>query len=803
MKNLFSPRSFPGAKEVASLSILISIALIPYDGFGQLEVSFETTENTNCNGSECDYDGPGILINEIMMSPLSNDGSLWGGLATQSGEWIELYNPDFCEPVDISCYYLGNNANDPLPYPGGYVIPPGTVVPPAGFVLIRGINAAPVPSDLLIENGGNTIELVVTGEGVCVGGGSRLWFPNAGGWFAFYDSFGEPQDAVTWANQSNQNDFPCVPPLAGCNFQGELPNYNQIPDERKEFILDGSAAVFQGQSLRRIPDGGAWSGPAAPTYGFCNEDCVDPGTSTCNGTATVVPSVGNPEDYTYQWNDAQFQTTPTAVGLCAQQYCVVVTDSLGISTEACVVIEEPSYESESSDVFCEGDVYTLPDDTEVTEGGIYDLALTTNAGCDSLVTFELEMFPSYSFELNPEICENQNYTLPDGEEVDAEGVYTVNFTLDSGCDSTYTVNLSVEPVLNVAQEYTICQGETVELPDGTFVEEAGLYEVQMPGVDCDTLYAIDVTVNPSFDINNNVELCFGESFQMPDGEIIDESGLYTVELTTTEGCDSIINTFLTINPLPVLNIPLADEYCFQPGVIEVNPSPPGGTLSGVLVDGNQLNLNAAPPGTYSIVYDYTDENGCSNQTQHSYTVLSEIVPLFDYSADCFNIVEFNNLTPDPEEEYLYSWSIDNDVFSTMANPSYNYSQAGTYTVTLQVTNSADCSYEMSQDIELEEGLKLTSYQLPNIITPNGDPFNQFFRLMPEDDDCLQYTITIFNRWGKQVYEMTESTIPFTGISESGTELDEGVYFYIFESPQVDCNNSLYESLCKGSVHVVR
>src|SRR5690606_19156274 len=62
--------------------------------------------------------------------------------------------------------------------------PPGTVVPPAGFVLIRGINASPVPAELLVENGGNTIELVVTGSGVCVGGGTRLWFPNAGGWFA-------------------------------------------------------------------------------------------------------------------------------------------------------------------------------------------------------------------------------------------------------------------------------------------------------------------------------------------------------------------------------------------------------------------------------------------------------------------------------------------------------------------------------------------------------------------------------------------------------------------------------------------
>lgn len=185
------------------VSVLLLIGLFPCTVYGQLDANLTTTENTNCSGAPCDYDGPSILINELMMSPNSNDGSLWGGTVSQRGEWIELYNPNICESVDISCFYLGNNANDSDPYPGGYVIPAGTVVPPAGFALIRGVNAPAVPANLLVENGGNVLELVVSGAGVCVGGGSRLWFPNAGGWFAFYDNNGVPQDAVSWANQSN------------------------------------------------------------------------------------------------------------------------------------------------------------------------------------------------------------------------------------------------------------------------------------------------------------------------------------------------------------------------------------------------------------------------------------------------------------------------------------------------------------------------------------------------------------------------------------------------------------------------
>ena len=216
-----------------SILLLFSVVFSHRNLSAQIEVSFTTEINTSCSGSECDYEGPGILINEIMMAPAIGDGSLWGGNFDQRGEWIELYNPDICEPVDVSCYYLGNNASDGGNHPGGYVIPPGTVVPPAGFVLIRGINASPVPPELLIENGGNTIELVVEGEGVCVGGGSRLWFPNAGGWFAFYNSEGEPQDAVSWTSANNTSLLPCVPTLEGCDFSGNLVSYVNIPDDRK------------------------------------------------------------------------------------------------------------------------------------------------------------------------------------------------------------------------------------------------------------------------------------------------------------------------------------------------------------------------------------------------------------------------------------------------------------------------------------------------------------------------------------------------------------------------------------------
>jgi len=204
----------------------------------QLTATFTQTVNTNCNGSGCNYEGPSILINELMISPTVNDGSISGngGVSTGRGEWIELYNPNLCEPIDISCFYLGNNTAEGA---GGFVIPAGTVVPAAGFCMIRGANAAPVPTNLLVANGGNVVEVVVpfdiTDPGVCAGG-TRLWFPNSGGWFAFYDQNGVPQDAVSWAAASNTTGIPCIAQLSGCTAVASLPSYSTIPADRKNFI---------------------------------------------------------------------------------------------------------------------------------------------------------------------------------------------------------------------------------------------------------------------------------------------------------------------------------------------------------------------------------------------------------------------------------------------------------------------------------------------------------------------------------------------------------------------------------------
>jgi len=332
----------------------------------QITLTTSTQINTVCNGNPCTYNGPKILINEVMLSPATGDGSMYDQDNTRRGEWIELYNPDICQSIDVSCFFLGNSTPDgsiinPAHFSGGFVIPNGTIVPPRGFVLIRGDKAAAVPSNLLIQNGGKTIEIVVGSNlisNICLGGGDRLWFPNAGGWFAFYDSNGQPQDAISWYGQTNScmSCSPCNPLAPGCGFTATLSSYDSIPASKKNYITPLNPANSFGFSFRRIPDGGNWMpDPSSPTYGRCNTICIPPPIITCNGKAVVFPSGGQPP-YTYLWDDQQHTTNDTVIGLCEGIYNVIVTDAINQTATTSIQIHNLKLIPEISvgEISCKG-----------------------------------------------------------------------------------------------------------------------------------------------------------------------------------------------------------------------------------------------------------------------------------------------------------------------------------------------------------------------------------------------------------------------------------------------------------------
>lgn len=75
---------------------------------------------------------------------------------------------------------------------------------------------------------------------------------------------------------------------------------------------------------------------------------------------------------------------------------------------------------------------------------------------------------------------------------------------------------------------------------------------------------------------------------------------------------------------------------------------------------------------------------------------------------------------------------------------------------------------------------------PNVITPNNDGINDFFRLTDQESlPCMfQFELEVYNRWGMRVYSNPEPDFAWDGTFE-GNDLPQGVYYYLVKGSYGD------------------
>jgi gliding motility-associated-like protein len=160
--------------------------------------------------------------------------------------------------------------------------------------------------------------------------------------------------------------------------------------------------------------------------------------------------------------------------------------------------------------------------------------------------------------------------------------------------------------------------------------------------------------------------------------------------------------------------------------------------------------------------------------------------------------------PDPDSTHTYRWFLDNQVVGVEPSSVHTYYESGTYMLEFEVTDMYGCVYSTFSPVVLVDMLDLTGFFLPNIITPNGDDFNDVFEVPGTVGECLDYSIQFFNRWGDQIYSMTPTSEAFSGKNSGGTELPDGVYYYLFTVERFECSTTPeLKSYCSGTVQVKR
>jgi gliding motility-associated-like protein len=205
---------------------------------------------------------------------------------------------------------------------------------------------------------------------------------------------------------------------------------------------------------------------------------------------------------------------------------------------------------------CEGDSYQLGN-TSYNVTGIYTETFVSRAGCDSIVTLDLNVLDVLRDTTIATICAGEIYDF-DGTLLNVAGSYNKNYSSVAGCDSIHTLDLSVVPVSRVNLFEEICEGETFTLGSQTFTE-AGTFIDTLTSVDgCDSIVTLNLRVNAARSTVLNRQICEGETFDL-NGVLLDSTGTYTDTLNTLDGCDSIVTLNLTVNP--VYNVEIDAQIC--------------------------------------------------------------------------------------------------------------------------------------------------------------------------------------------------------------------------------------------------
>jgi gliding motility-associated-like protein len=348
-----------------------------------------------------------------------------------------------------------------------------------------------------------------------------------------------------------------------------------------------------------------------------------------------------------------------------------------------------------------------------------------------------------------------------GSPVTAHPFATTKYTvlgIDSGgCSGTASVTITVnlKPTVFLSPPYdSTCAGDSIKFT----AVGASIYSWSpSTGLSCTTCY--DPYVKPTATTS------------------------YTVIGTSSAGCNDTVQTHVKLIALAITITP-SDTIC--QGATTILTATGGGTYKwSNNATSSSISVNPANTTTYTVVVN----NGCVDSAT---TKVSIDAP--SMSACCNDtIVLGDSVQLNATGTNTYAWSPDVSLNCfTCPNPFANPSTTTTYTVT--GTDNKGCSVDRTLIIDVESACK--DFTVPNIFTPNNDGIND--QLVIDAHGMSNYSITIYDRWGKQMFSSKNVNDYWNGkIDGNGALVPDGVYYYIINAA---CSSKSYNK--KGFIEVV-
>ncbi len=336
----------------------------------------------------------------------------------------------------------------------------------------------------------------------------------------------------------------------------------------------------------------------------------------------------------------------------------------------------------------------------------------------------------------------------------ADGVLTMTATSETGCIAVASINITqAEEITFLGTDTGFCVGEGVTLDTGWPSTYSVVWNTQ----------------------------------QTTSSIVVNQPGIYHVDVTSPEGCQSEDEILVTEFSYPVVQLGGDSSLC-SGELLVLNAGNPG--LNSVWSNGLQTSqINVTSGGLYSVTVDNgycftSDEINVEFHTLPVNPFVSEVNHCFAFQSQLALDAQNSGST------YLWNTGSTSQILPATS--------IGIYSVRVTTENNCSASF----GIEVKGDCPVTIY-IPNSFTPDGDGLNDVWKA--EGENVLNFHLRLYNRWGELFFESYDIEKPWLGQRRDGEYyMEPGIYPYLIVYQVIQDNGMMSEPIkVKGEVSLLR
>ena len=199
------------------------------------------------------------------------------------------------------------------------------------------------------------------------------------------------------------------------------------------------------------------------------------------------------------------------------------------------------------DTVCESQLPITWNNVRFDTAGVRNAVLPAHTGADSTVVMHLTVIPTTYAIVDTAIIQNALPFVYNDSTYQGEGNFVQYLTNEAGCDSVLTLNLTVYPNVTAEADTAICEGNFPFTWNDSVFTWAGTKTTKLLAhTGADSLLTMNVTVIPTTYGTLDTMVVVDALPVVLNDSIYQNAGVYVQQLTNVAGCDSVLTVNLTV-----------------------------------------------------------------------------------------------------------------------------------------------------------------------------------------------------------------------------------------------------------------